>query len=173
VTISAQDIADISFGTTRIARGYEPDEVDDFLDRVARSVSLTERALDERKAKIESLQKELLNRPADDFPTQVITTPTRVLELAQETADRVLSEAKIQADDIRSKAEYDARLIVGEASKTADDRKAEAERLALDAERDLQTLQDQKASLRSFLDRILTSVINSLDDHTNINNPQG
>jgi cell division initiation protein len=111
-------------------RGYDPDEVDDFLERVAVAVGqLTERlheaegraaAADRRAFELERKVRELDERPAARGEDEDTETIKRTLVLAQKTADaavkeakdeaqRTLSEAREQADTLVSDAEIEAR----------------------------------------------------------------
>jgi DivIVA domain-containing protein len=106
-------------------RGYDPDEVDDFLERVASAVGqLTERlheaearaaAADRRAFEFERKVREVDERPAarENDDTETIT---RTLVLAQKTADAAVKEANDEAQrtlaDARQK--YDAMVTEAE-----------------------------------------------------------
>src|SRR6185503_14670234 len=89
-------------------RGYDPDEVDDFLERIAVGVGqLTDRlheaearaaTADRRVIDLERKVRELGDRPAasDDADADADTIK-RTLVLAQKTADAAVTEAKEEA----------------------------------------------------------------------------
>src|SRR5262245_44088635 len=88
-------------------RGYDPDEVDDFLERVATAVGqLTERlheaesraaTADRRTFDLERKVREFDERPPARDDDEDIETIKRTLVLAQKTADAAVNEAKDEA----------------------------------------------------------------------------
>lgn len=121
-----QEIEKVEFKTTRLKEGYDADEVDNFLDRVAIEV----RYLVEYKAtaseELVSLRRQLatVQRQLDaygDLPTQQIPMQAAgILEAAQRVADQVQAEARIQADTILAEADVNARAILDGVNKEAD-----------------------------------------------------
>ncbi len=117
-------------------RGYDPDEVDDFLERVAVAVGqLTERlheaegraaTADRRALELERKVRELDERaPArDDDETETIK---RTLVLAQKTADAAVKEAKDEAQRTLTEAQQSADTLVNEAQSTSQRLVSEAE----------------------------------------------
>jgi cell division initiation protein len=117
-------------------RGYDPDEVDDFLERVAVAVGqLTERlheaegraaTTDRRALELERKVRELDERaPArDDDETETIK---RTLVLAQKTADAAVKEAKDEAQRTLTEAQQNADTLVNEAQSTSQRLVSEAE----------------------------------------------
>jgi DivIVA domain-containing protein len=119
-------------------RGYDPDEVDDFLERVATAVGkLTERlheaetraaAADRRAFELERTAREIGGRPAasesGDADTETIT---RTLVLAQKTADAAVKDANDEAQRTLAEAHEKADVLVSEAQ-------AKSYRLVSDAE---------------------------------------
>jgi len=128
-------------------RGYDPDEVDDFLERIALAVGqLQERigeaearaaAAERRAAEIETRAREVLKQqPAAPDLEEETETIRRTLLLAQKTADaavreaedeaqRVIGAAQEKASTLLSDAQTQARRVVSdaevEARKTADE----------------------------------------------------
>src|SRR3954447_6963692 len=100
-------------------RGYDPDEVDDFLERVAVAVAqLQERITDasERAAAAERRTNDLEQRlrdaarsPKPDTSEEDSETIRRTLVLAQKTADAAVQEAKEEAKQIVESAREQAR----------------------------------------------------------------
>jgi DivIVA domain-containing protein len=127
-------------------RGYDPDEVDDFLERVAVAVAqLTERlhesearaaTADRRALELERKVRELGERPAAKEGGDETETITRTLVLAQKTADaavkeandeaqRTVADARQQADALMSEAQQKSQQLVSDAE--ADARKTSEE----------------------------------------------
>jgi cell division initiation protein len=180
MAVTPNEVEHVEFGTTRMSKGYDPDEVDAFLDRVAEAMRAMERQINDLDTKLRAKTQEVAR--LTESPTAVISpvqqpqTPTRILELAQETHDKLVSEAKQSAEEIvkaagdesnriRYRAEQDAQTIVGEASKDADNRRSIAEEKMRYAERQLATLETARDNLRAFLDTTLTQTIASIDSH--------
>ena len=121
-------------------RGYHPEDVDMFLERVA--------------AGIEALQVQLRQATeraahAEQLASEAGTTDealSRTLLLAQRTADTAVEEAREQAARIVATAESQARIILEEASQRAQ-RVAEEAQAALRA--DLADLEAAREQLRA------------------------
>ena len=172
--IDPQDIERVEFATTRLKAGYDPDEVDNFLDRVAadyRSV-LSSNALHEQdNARLKRRVAEL-ERRADDTPTTqlpvVAPDPTaaagRLLDLAQRTADEVIAQAQAEAVAIQQRADESARDTLNEAVEEGNKRKRAAEAEAYRAEQDLDLLRGVRNSVRSQLEAQLHDLTRKLSD---------
>lgn len=127
--LSAKDVREVRFGTTRVRAGYDMGEVDEFLDRVEKAIAeygaSQQRSQDEADAlrsqllqvqrRLESVQGELeevkANPPAEDLgstgDTVVVetsdvetTAETPVVTGAEVAVDGVLS-ASVQVDELR------------------------------------------------------------------------
>jgi cell division initiation protein len=117
-------------------RGYDPDEVDDFLERVAVAVGqLTDRLqesegraanADRRATELEQKAREVGDRPVatDVDETETIT---RTLVLAQKTADAAIKEAREEAQRTLADAQQTADALLGDAQE-------KSQRLVSDAE---------------------------------------
>ncbi len=120
--ISARVLREVEFSGS--LRGYNTDEVDEFLEKVALAV--------------DGLQAELraaLER-AERQPIEVQTAPSggdddtlrRTLVLAQRTADLAIKEAQEEADQLIQRARAEAETTLGEAKRSAERLTSEAER---------------------------------------------
>lgn len=126
MALTAQDVHDRQFKLVRQATGYDMDEVDAFLDEV--------------EAEIARLHAELAARPAaavqvtGGSPTggEQAGAAARLLELAQRTADELVSES-------RQRAEAEAALIQQRAAEAV---------ASLESQR--AQLEERVARLRSF-----------------------
>ena len=101
-----------------IARGYDPKEVDEFLDDV---MDTMEKQLDEIQALQQQLASAKAAQPAGNAPTQVIRpvqsayaapkaeVPDKafreILEMAQKVKDETIAKAEAQAEEIVAKAQ--------------------------------------------------------------------
>src|SRR5579871_5940962 len=94
-------------------RGYHPEDVDQFLERVAKGIEILQerlRAATERAVRAERAAAE--SAGSDD-------TLRRTLVLAQRTADAAVQEAKEQASQVLAEGEAKARQLVADAESAA------------------------------------------------------
>jgi cell division initiation protein len=129
-------------------RGYDLEQVDDFLDRMADGIEALQQQLrqtTERAVRAEQLA-------ADNAETEQALR--RTLVVAQRTADEVIAEAEADAARRREDAEATARSIIVAAE-------AEAARLASEAQR---KLRDDIAALERARDALQADV-DALDRH--------
>lgn len=177
--IDPHDIERVEFSTTRLKAGYDPDEVDNYLDRVADTLRSKNEQLNKANDEIVILRRRVaeLERAANDTPTTqlpVITnspasvvpseSAARLLELAQKTADDVIAQAQQNAVDITARADETARDIVNQATQEADQRRRAAEAKAYKAEQDLELLADKRANIRATLEGHLHDLHQKLGD---------
>src|SRR2546427_674967 len=87
-------------------RGYDPDQVDDLLERLAVGVETLQRQLDEAR-------REAQERAEAD------TAVRRTLVLAQRTADEAVTEAQANAERLVAEAEERGHTIEAEAREYA------------------------------------------------------
>ena len=109
------DVQQKTFGTA--LRGYDLDEVDDFLDDVVTSLKDYEQRLRDAQERIATLEMEMTDR--GDAEGAI----ARALVAAQRSADSIVADAKVEAEQIVA----DARSEANEMSKARDDEKASAE----------------------------------------------
>ena len=103
--VSPQLLRDVEFREKW--RGYSPDEVDEFLERVAAGVEQLQAELREADERAIRAERRVLETSDDDV--------RRALVLAQRTADAALAEAKEEADRRVAAAEEQARAVRVEA----------------------------------------------------------
>lgn len=109
------DVQQKTFGTA--LRGYDLDEVDDFLDDVVTSLKDYEQRLRDAQDRISTLELEMNDR--GDAEGAI----ARVLVTAQRSADSIIADARSEAERIVAGAQSEA----SELSRAKDDEKAEAE----------------------------------------------
>lgn len=170
--VDPQDIERVEFSTTRLKAGYDPDEVDNYLDRVADTLRSVNTSNANQAAEIVTLRRRIaeLERQGSEAPTTqlpiVQSEPTaaagRLLELAQKTADDVIAQAQAEAVAIQQRADENARDTMNAAVEEANRRKRAAEADAYRAEQNLSTLTDKRAQVRSELEAHLTDLAHKL-----------
>jgi DivIVA domain-containing protein len=125
-------------------RGYSPNDVDDFLERVASSVGELQERLREVTERAAHAERRLLERADDD-------EIRRTLVLAQRTAVTAVEEAQAEAERILGDANDRARQQVAD---------AEARWAAVDADiaertrRELGALVERRAALQADVDAL-------------------
>src|SRR5438874_1465913 len=144
--LTPQQLCDVEFSEQW--RGYNRDQVDDFIERVAEAVSTLQdrlRKMTERAVRAE--QRSLEGSEADG-------AARRTLVLAQRTADATVAEAKETAARLIAQAQEEARAIIL-AAETANESMPAAEPTARAAIADLEVhrsrLQADVAALESHV----------------------
>lgn len=100
------DVQQKTFVTT--FRGYDLDEVDDFLDEVVTSLKDYEQRLHDAQQRIAILETQALGRGDSEAAI------SRALVSAQRSADLIVSDAKGEAERILEAARLDARALESE-----------------------------------------------------------
>jgi DivIVA domain-containing protein len=98
VTLSPDDIVGYEFRQQKV-RGYDVDEVDDLLDRLADQVERTDQELADLRRRLREAEARL------GSALETESTLKRTLVTAQEAAERALADAREQADELRETAE--------------------------------------------------------------------
>lgn len=111
MALTALELKDKTFGTK--FRGYDAEEVDEFLDIVTRDYEDLVRKNHEQESEIKSLKDRLA------YFDEMKESLSQSVILAQDTADKVKSAAGDQAANIVKQAEYDAQNLLQEAKEKA------------------------------------------------------
>ncbi|WP_298341793.1 DivIVA domain-containing protein [Ferrimicrobium sp.] len=117
--VDAQKIREVEFRERM--RGYHQEDVDEFLEQVAKGVEVLEGQLSQAREELARLKA---NPPvvtsgapaAGEFGDDVIQ---RTLIVAQKAADQLRSDAENEAREIRAEAQRQAERILGEARTTS------------------------------------------------------
>jgi cell division initiation protein len=172
ISINPQEIENAQFKTTRLKEGYDPDEVDSFLDRVSEELRAAHAALVAKDTEIQRLKRQCAEqqRMLDEYdrlaPTQALPKPEAapsasaalVLQAAQETAEKVIAAAEAQARDITAAAEANARdradEVVAGAYKRRDDVMAKVADMETKLAAHTDTADKARTLLRDMLARL-------------------
>ena len=140
---------------SRLTNGYNPDEVDDFLDEILDDMDVREAEMANLRTQLANAQaaaQAAANRPAP-APKSDAESASILLRNAQTVYDQTVRDAQAQAQDILEKAKAEAEQIVQDAK---DESKALTEQLqtlrsaALDYRaRFLRLVEDQQHVLSS------------------------
>ncbi|MDW3218504.1 MAG: DivIVA domain-containing protein [Acidimicrobiales bacterium] len=136
-------------------RGYDPDEVDAYVDRVARAAAVLRGRLIELQERVDAAESRSHGGPSIGG-TEAEETLTRTLVLAQRTADAAIAEAREEADRMTADAATSAQAIVSaaeaDAQVTLREAQAEAAATIRDAEdRASLTLAEAETDRRTIL----------------------
>jgi cell division initiation protein len=143
MTITPMDIQNKEF--ERSFRGYDIEDVDEFLDRVAKDIEGLMRENMELKDQINQLLEKNKNYQ------KLEETMHNAIVVAQETAEEVKHSAKREADLIRREAESEAKRIIDDARNRSSKIMSEQEELFKQA-------QIFKMRFRSFVEAQLATL---------------
>jgi DivIVA domain-containing protein len=122
----------------RVIRGYDPEEVDRFVQKLRRELLVAKTSLDEHVARISELESELEAKSRD---LEELGRPTfaglgskleSTLRIAEEQSARLVSQAETDAHNIRLAATREAETLVAEATEKLRRASEEAEALVAD-----------------------------------------
>ncbi len=161
VLVSAEQVRRREFATTR--RGYDPDQVRDYLEQVAVQVERMEQIAREARLEAEAAHHASLAPRADAYE-EFASRMSDLLRAADQQADRVRREAKEEADRVLTEARADADRIRLDAQSKAEESRAEGERAVREArERADRTVaglatkrEDLVEQLQTMQERLLT-----------------
>ena len=167
MALTPDDVVTKQFQHVRFKEGFDPDEVDDFLDEIVVEWRKTIAENEELKAKLAAYESGEATPAAAEAPVaeapkaeEPVETPAPVasapstdadpaqqsagiIELAQRLHDEHVAEGKAQRDQLISEAQAQAASIVAEA-----EQKGREERARLEKERT--TLESRITELRNF-----------------------
>lgn len=173
MALSPDDVVTKQFQHVRFKEGFDPDEVDDFLDEIVVEWRKALAENEELKAKIAQLESgEAAPSAPVEAPAPVAAAPAPapaaeagdgagaasagIIELAQRLHDEHVAEGRAQRDQLVSDAQAQAASIIAEAESRGRDEvaKLERERTSLEARiTELRTFErDYRAQLRSYIE---------------------
>jgi cell division initiation protein len=144
--VSAQTLREVEFREK--LRGYHPDDVDEFLERVAAGIEFLQDKLRQATERAQRAEARAADGTAGDDALK------RTLVLAQRTAEMAVQEARQEADRIAAAARAEGNAVV-----------AQAEELAR------RTIEDTQGGIRAELDQLegardrLRADISALERH--------
>ncbi len=169
--LTAEDVLNKAFSKTKYREGFDQDEVDDFLDEVASTISALTAERDELAARLHAAPA--VPAAADAAPASapegtgllaaatdpVPPTPTGMLAMAQKLHDEYVHAGESERDRLVTEAKAKAESIVASAEE-----EAQASMDALNSERanlegaidDLRRFErDYRSRLRAYLENLL------------------
>ena len=143
--LSAKVLREVEFRDR--LRGYDTDEVDEFLEKVAVAVEEMQEKMRQLTARAERAERAVSDRAADDDDDTI----RRTLVLAQRTADLAVREAQEQSAALVDEARNESDKLLSEARDTARRLASEAERRHSD---DIARLERQRDQVRVELNEL-------------------
>ena len=132
---------------TQALRGYQMDEVDDFLDEIVTTLRSYDQRLRDAQDKIRALETDAVSRGGDE------TTISRAILVAQRSADALLAEARVEADRIKHSAKAETESLTAE---------RDLERNRLQAEVD--GMRERVSGLRAALTTLASAIRSQVGD---------
>lgn len=180
MALTPDDVVTKQFQHVRFKEGFDPDEVDDFLDEIVVEWRKTIEENVELKAKLAALESGEaaapapvvepvaavpVVAPAPVVPAADANVPTQsasIIELAQRLHDEHVAEGKAQRDVLIAEAQEQATRIVSDAEATgrAEKERLDKERAALEGRiSELRQFErDYRANLRKYIEGQLTDL---------------
>jgi len=171
--LTASDVEQKTFSTA--LRGYDLDEVDDFLDEVVATIKHLTEQLDEARSARDDTPAVITTPPAPqpgpepelepepEPEPEPAVAPTRP-DIDESAIGRALVAAQTAADNLLEEAQTEASRIVDEARSDADSWSAERDEKRRQAEVVITALATRVASVRSELSVLAGEVAVKLDD---------
>ncbi|MGC8480871.1 MAG: DivIVA domain-containing protein [Acidimicrobiales bacterium] len=182
MAISSKEVREVEFRERM--RGYHQEDVDEFLEQVARGIEVLEEQLREAQAKVANLSRGVVTpSQTPQAAARPIEAPDdtiqRTLLLAQRTADQVIADANDQAGALMSEAREQSQRLIQEARAQADALLEEKSRLiaseveALEARRgdllrEVGELADRSDQVKDTLKVALARFIADLDSSMHV-----
>src|SRR6187431_2349471 len=171
MALTPDDVVTKQFQHVRFKEGFDPDEVDDFLDEIVVEWRKTIAENDELKAKVAQLESGgATPAPAEVAPAPVAEVPAPapvsgaapaaatagIIELAQRLHDEHVAEGRAQRDQLVADAQSQAASILSEAEARGRDEIARLEREKANLETRITDLRvferDYRAQLRNYIE---------------------
>ncbi|MBS1906061.1 MAG: DivIVA domain-containing protein [Actinobacteria bacterium] len=179
MALTPDDVVTKQFQHVRFKDGFDPDEVDDFLDEV---VLEWRKALDENaelKAKLAAYESGEKAAPVAETPTPAAPAPVAapiaesgapaaatagIIELAQRLHDEHVAEGKSQRDQLIADAKAQASKILADAEQKQREETARLERERNVLEGKITELHDFERSYRTQLRSYIEGQLRDLDE---------
>jgi DivIVA domain-containing protein len=171
MALTPDDVVTKQFQHVRFKEGFDPDEVDDFLDEIVVEWRKTIAENDELKAKVAQLESGgATPAPSEEAPAPVAEAPAPapvsaaapaaatagIIELAQRLHDEHVAEGRAQRDQLVADAQSQAASILSDAEARGRDEIARLEREKANLETRITDLRvferDYRAQLRNYIE---------------------
>ncbi len=159
MTLTPQDIQSKQFHTA--FRGFDIEEVDGFLEKVAEEMLILNLEAKQAKEKIEALEKEI-----EDYKKQEKTFKKAILS-AQKISDEIEEKTRKEAEETLSQAKKEAEEMLARAREESDELRArareEAERREAEAEAKMERLKNEIETLSRMREEAVNELRGTLN----------
>jgi cell division initiation protein len=143
-------------------RGYDPDDVEDFLDRVVETLRGQELKLQQQQEQLDGLSQDLAGtKEAEEAIKRTYIT-------AQRTSQEMVNEAEEKAQSILEKATAEAETLVGDARAEAEtlvgDARSEAGNMVSEAQAETKKTREEAAAEHDSLQRRVAQLRTAVSD---------
>jgi cell division initiation protein len=160
--LTASDVEKKTFSTA--LRGYDLDEVDDFLDEIVATIRELSEQLDEARATAPPITLQ----PAAPAEPEAVpareTMPEPRAEIDESAVGRALIAAQNAADKLLEDAQVEAAKLLDGAKDEADSFQAERDEKKMEAEAEIAAIAARVASVRTEISVLADEVSERLDD---------
>ena len=153
--ITPLDIEEKEF--SRSFRGYNIDEVDDFLEKVAANYELLTRENHNLKKQLEEIKSKLEEYKKDEEMFR------KTLVTAQKRSEEIEREAEKKRELIIERAQLEAERIIQEAKAKADDTLRDAEMKVLEIKTEISRLEKERDIFIMKMKTVIDSFVEMLD----------
>ncbi|WP_442575470.1 DivIVA domain-containing protein [Microbacterium sp. F51-2R] len=183
MALTPDDVVTKQFQHVRFKEGFDPDEVDDFLDEIVVEWRKTIAENDELKAKLAAYESGQAPAPAAEAPAPTpVPAPTPapaaeatggaaasagIIELAQRLHDEHVAEGQAKRDQLIADAQAQAASIVAEAEAKGRDEMARLERERTTLEARITELRQFERDYRQQLRTYIEGHLRDLDASAN------
>ena len=151
---------------TRVMRGYDPDEVNNFLDQVIKRVEKMVADIDAKNKLIVDKNDEIRKLKSKLEETNALKEKLEQYERMENTLNRAIIMAQKTSDQLKIAAHHESEIILDDAKKNAsrivNDALIKAEKIENDAEMTKRNINVLKRRLKSIIESQL-DIINDID----------
>ena len=151
---------------TRVMRGYDPDEVNNFLDQIIKRVEKMIADIDAKNKLIVDKNDEIRKLKLKLEETNALKEKLEQYERMENTLNRAIIMAQKTSDQLKIAAHHESEIILDDAKKNAsrivNDALIKAEKIENDAEMTKRNINVLKRRLKSIIESQL-DIINDID----------
>lgn len=171
MTLSAEDIVNKQFTSTKFRDGYDPDEVDDYLDEVVKEFRAIQLENEELKRKIGASESRLAEVQRSGGSLAAATggegaetgTSSQMLQLARKLHDQHIDEGRQERERIIEEGRQQVERMLQEAELRQKNEINALDQQRIGVEREIERLKNFEKEYRSHLRQHLEKQLADLD----------
>ncbi len=149
---------------TRVMRGYDPDEVNNFLDQIIKRVEKMIADIDKKNKIIESQNEQIKRLKENAENNSAIKEKLQQYERMESTLNRAIIMAQKTSDQLKMTAHRESEIIIDDAKKNASRIVNDALMKAEKIENDAEAMKHNITVLKRRLKNIVESQLEIIDD---------